>query len=365
MPGVAESAPPTRLREERMPLKVMTWNLEHADRLAVPNPSPQIQDRLQRVRALLEDVDPDVLCLQEGPKGEKAVDSFATQALGDTRRPVLLRGPADALGDRDGDYDTKGAQWIWFLVKPALLPKCRLQPPSTWQAFTGSRSWKVHPWGKLEPESHSHYRHPQVLLLDIGGGHIAELIGVHLKSKINREKIERDAQGNLLGTYLDEAMEARIKLATEARDVRRYLDAKFDQSAAPAILVMGDCNDGPGHDFFETSYLFFDLIGNLQGEVLVAERFFNHALFDFPGHLRWSARYEDDVLKIPAGQNPLLLDHILISQPLCRKQLPLVANEHAGKVEHEAYERANAGSNSTTRTSDHRPVTCVLDDASG
>lgn len=40
----------------------------------------------------------------------------------------------------------------------------------------------------------------------------------------------------------------------------------------PGILVMGDCNDGPGQDHFETRYLFFDLIGNLQGEVLMGPR---------------------------------------------------------------------------------------------
>ena len=168
-----------------------------------------------------------------------------------------------------------------------------------------------------------------------------------------------------MGEYLTEATEARIKLATEARNIRRYIAAKFDQLAQPGLLVMGDCNDGPGHDYFEKQYLFFDLISNLQGDVMIAERFFNHALFDFPGHLRWTAKYRDEVHipAIPASQNPLLLDHILISQPLCRGQLSLIANENAGMVEHEAYERFNAGSNDNTRTSDHRPVSCMFDDA--
>ena len=186
------------------------------------------------------------------------------------------------------------------------------------------------------------------------------LIGVHLKSKINRKQINRDAEGNLIGDYVDVALKARIKLATEANDVRAYINAKFDQLPAPGLLVLGDCNDGPGRDFFERQYLFFDLISNLQGEVLLAERFFNHALFDFPGHLRWSAKFRDKVEGIPASQNPLLLDHILISQPLCRGQLPLIANPHTGQVEHEDYERFNAGSNSKTRSSDHRPVSLTL-----
>ena len=97
---------------------------------------------------------------------------------------------------------------------------------------------------------------------------------------------------------------------------------------------------------------------------MVAERFFNHALFDSPQHLRWTAKYRDEVSvpTIPASRNPLLIDHILISQPLCRSQLILVANENAGRVEHEVYERLNAGSNDKTETSDHRPVSCKFDD---
>ncbi len=125
---------------------------------------------------------------------------------------------------------------------------------------------------------------------------------------------------------------------------------------------MGDCNEGPGHDYFETQYLFFDLLSNLQGDVTLAERFFNHALFDFPPDLRWTAKYADEVVGIPSSKNPLLLDHILISQPLCRGALPIVANPHAGCVEHEAYERHNQGSNAATRTSDHRPVSCVFEE---
>ena len=254
----------------------------------------------------------------------------------------------------------RGDQWIWFLVRPALLGGSRVQPPSVWHAFAGGREWPVHRWGLEAVRTHSHYRHPQVLVHDTGLGFELEVIGVHLKSKINREPITRDAGGNLSGAYLAEALRARVELATEARNVREYVGAKFDQLPDPAIVIVGDCNDGPGHDLFEKDYLFFDLIGNIQGEVLVAERYFNHALFDAPAHLRWTARYDDDVLRIPASRNPLLLDHILMSQPLCRDALPLVARAFAGRVEHEAFERANAGSNSKTRSSDHRPVSITL-----
>lgn len=345
-----------------MPIKITSWNVEHAEKLITDHPSGAIVSRRKRVLDTLTEINPDIFCMLEGPQGEKNIDAFCSQVLQGQWTPVLLCPPGEALGLHDKDYQIKGNQWIWFLVKPELKEKCNLQPASTWQAFVGAKEWPVCLWGKETPVLHSHYRHPQVLLLNIGNGRQLELIGVHLKSKINKLPIQRDAAGNLTGEYLQTALEARVELATEARNVRQYVEAKFNQTVDPGILVMGDCNDGPGTDIFETEYLFFDLIGNIEGDVLVSEKFFNHALFDYPSNLRWSAKYQDDILNIPASKNPLLLDHILMSQPLCRGSLPYKVNEHAGLVEHEAYERHNAGANESARTSDHRPVSCRLDE---
>lgn len=346
----------------KMPLKVTSWNIKHAHRLITDDPSEDILERQERVRDTIIEIEPDILCVEEGPIGEVSVENFCTQILDNQWVPILLDNNGGDMNERKKAYQTKGTQWIWFLVRDSLKDNCRLQPPTTWQFYTEMKKWKLNFWGEEKATTHSHYRHPQVLIYDLENGENIEIIGVHLKSTINTKKIKRDTENNLIGSYLTEALESRIKLATEARNIRQYVAAKFDQLPHPGIIIMGDCNDGPGHDFFEKQYLFFDLISNLQGEVMIAERFFNHALFDFPGHLRWTAKYRDKVQNIPASENPLLLDHILISQPLCRGELSLMVNENAGQVEHEIYERVNAGSNYYTRSSDHRPVTCVLDD---
>ncbi len=344
-------------------MKITTWNLENSKQLISENPTAAVLSRRQRVRDTIESINPDIFCLEEGPKGEEGITQFCKQVLNEHWVPVLLKQEGEALGQRNKEYSTDGEQWIWFLVKPEQIGNCRLQSPTVWQAFTKAETWTVHFWGQEKAVQHSHYRHPQVLSLNIGDKKI-ELIGVHLKSKINQEAIKRDENGELIGEYVTEALKSRIKLATEACNIRQYIAAKFEQVEYPGILVMGDCNDGPGKDLFEDKYLFFDLISNLQGDVMISERFFNHALFDFAAHLRWSAKYKDETVvpSIPAEQNPLLLDHILISQPLCRGQLPLVANEKAGLVEHEAYERYNAGAKNNAKTSDHRPVSLKLDD---
>lgn len=345
-----------------MPLKITSWNIEHSARLIGVNLSDINTNRRERVAATIRDIDPDILCMIEGPRGEADVISFAQDVLNNDWLPVLLRGPGDAPGDRDDDYDINGTQWIWFLVRAALAGQCRLQAPSVWKSFVGHSRWDVHYWSDLNPSKHDHYRHPQNLIVDIGGGNELELIGIHLKSKINKKPIERDADGNIIGDHLEVALKARIKLATEARNLRAYVDARFAQAPNPGFVVLGDANDGPGQDWFERRYMFFDLISNLQGSVMNAERFFNHALFDYPPDLRWTAKYRNAITGTPASQNPLLIDHILMSQALVNDVLPLRAEPGSGLVEHTAFDRGNAGATAKRKSSDHRPVSLVLTD---
>ncbi|WP_282031757.1 hypothetical protein [Winogradskyella eximia] len=345
-----------------MSLKISTWNIKHAKDLIKDPPTQNSLNRRQRVQTTIQQIDADILLLVEGPKGEAAILDFCAIVLQNEWIPILLKGDNDQIGDRDRDYGNhmRGTQWLWYLVKPAIAARCRLQDPTVWQAFITTDRWQVNYWGKIIPDDHKHYRHPQVLIYELDNGQEIECIGVHLKSKINLTSIKRDAQGNLEGDYLETALKARVKLATEARNIRHYITAKFNQLEAPGMVLLGDCNDGPGQDFFESQYLFFDLIQNLQGDVLSAERYFNHALFDYSADLRWTSRFRDPILNIPASQNPLLIDHILMSQPLCNGSFPLKVNAKAGRVEHEVFERANAGSNASTRTSDHRPVSLTL-----
>lgn len=342
-----------------MRLKVTNWNIEHLGRVLARPTSPNNRRRLGLIADEIKAIEPDILAIEEGPKGENAICQFATDTLGGFLEPVLLPDNIPPAS-RPGAYKTRGTQWIWFLVRPELRDRVRLQSPTVYQYCTGRSRWDVHYWGKYKHEKHSHYRHPQVLVLTWNGEDI-EFVGVHLKSTINRVPVNPKPDGTPSDAYVDEAIKARIKLATEAAELRRYIAAKFAQKPNPGIVVLGDCNDGPGKDYFEERYLFFDLISNIQGHILASEEFLNHALFDFQGNLRWTARYRDQVTGKSAKQNPLLLDHILFSQPLVDGSLPLQVNAHAGLVEHEIHERIDAEATSRTKTSDHRPVSCHFD----
>jgi len=337
-------------------LKITSWNIEHLHKLLDQTADRAVRRR-EAIGTAIREMNPDIVCIVEGPAYASGIEQFCTDVLADEWVPV--KAP-------DGNYGIKGTQWIWFLVKPALTDSAHLQSPETWDTFT-RKTWPVHYIRKLPGSDarervsakHSHYRHPQVLVLDWNGTRV-EFIGLHLKSKFVRgakskwKGSEEDQQ-----EVIDGAIKARSKLTTEASNVRDYIDAKFEQVEAPAIFVMGDLNDGPGKEYFEREHMLHDLISNIQGEVFFARRFLNHALFDSPDHLRWSVKFKDFVDE--KRPETILLDHILFTQGLVGDELPLHVASKAGWVEHEIFDLVNSTVPSSAATSDHRPISLSVE----
>lgn len=352
-------------------LKVTTWNIEHFARV-LADPSPAMQRRRAAIAEEITLINPDILCIVEGPGDLTLLQAFVDDANGLNGRyriPVidgtiaLLEAapgnPRDALSDlyQMQGTDRTGNQWIWFLVRDQVFQNATqgfLQDPLVWNQFVGATRWPVNFWGDMSTRAHRHWRHPQVLVLEFEGVR-AEFIGMHLKSKINR-RAPFDANGDLRRDYAEEAIKARIKLATEAENVRKYINARFGQEPAPRIFVLGDANDGPGKRFFERQHLFFDLLSNLQGNVFFARQFLNHCLFDFDDQLRWSTDFRDP---IEPDQRLQLIDHILFTQSLViDNQFPRI-EAGAGFVEHMIHETVNAALVGAD-TSDHRPISVTV-----
>ena len=325
-------------------IKITSWNIAHLDRLTQDQLSTTEVKRRDAIVREIRELSPDILCLVEGPKGEAAIDRVSND---------LLDGEWVAAKVVDGMYATQGTQWIWFLVRHTLAGRAALLPTEIWDSFT-CRFWQCHFWGEFEERNHSHYRHPQVLVLDWDGFRV-EFIGLHLKSKfVNQGENMWNKGGVDRQEFIRKALSARIKMTTEATNVRAYIDAKFRQIESPAIFVLGDLNDGPGKEYLEERFLFFDLVSNIQGDIFAATRFLNHALFDFPDHLRWTVHFKDFV--DPERDPHILLDHIMFTQGLVSGSLPWKIDAHAGKVEHEIHDLINAPLSSKAKTSDHKPV---------
>lgn len=365
-------------------IKLTTWNIEHFSRL-LPTPPPENSLKLEGIVEEISDIDPDILCVVEGPgnlpdlmawvQSPDGLDGKYHVATISGTQQILQQNPANPRKALQKLYamqgtDITGNQWIWFLVRDGLFQDAdaRVLNPQIWRDLTKQSKWNYHNWGSLESKKHSHWRHPQTLILKLGSVEV-EVIGVHLKSKINRKKAF-DANGNLLLDYVKEALRARIRLATEANDVRHYIERRFEQDANPRIFVCGDMNDGPGKGYFEREYLFFDLVSGIQGDVFFARRFLNHALFDFEDSLRWTTNFPDKVeewsRQLPGAETlpsePIdstrfqLIDHILFTQALVDKNSSPHIKAHAGLIEHTIHQRINATRTKKNHTSDHLPV---------
>ncbi len=343
--------------------KLTAWNIEWLDKLMAALADPitsavqrqRLKRRLDSIYSVITEVSPDICCVTEGPSGEEAIDRFAEGLDG----YVAVKRPPGNL------YMQQGTQWIWFLVKKSLAPDTSLLPLDVWREYAELASpggehkakWPVYRWGEIDASKHGHYRHPQVLVWNVAGVRV-EIIGGHFKSKLTKVGNFKSPDPAVRRAYIEETLEARIKLATEAQNTRYYIDQRFRQDVAPAIVLMGDLNDGPGKELFERQFLFFDLLGNLQGDVFESEKYLNHALFDYPDDLRWTVRFKDPV---DETRDPhILLDHIMFTQAFVRSQLPLSIEPHAGKVEHAIFDRANAQLGTSGPVSDHRPVSCLL-----
>ena len=340
--------------------------------------------KLEALKRMVEEMDPDILLLVEAHNKPAKMQDFVAQFLPGLR--LVMRD-----GQPDSAYAIKGEQWIWFAVKPAILTQRRahLLDVATWQAYTrvtylDQESRKQHKDGqwwvsvpKLDSASktvganvltaHSHHRHPQVLVVDWDGMRV-EFVGAHLKSKFTGSSVPRRQPNETDKAYytrpdvvffMAQAAIARAKLTTEATDIRHYIDQRFSQEPLPAIFVLGDLNDGPGKELLEREYLLHDLISSLQGDVFFARRFLNHALFDNPDHLRWTARFVD---KLDLRRDPhILLDHIVFTEALSRRGIgPLIVDANMGKVEHEIHERIESLMPAGVKASDHRPVSLFV-----
>jgi hypothetical protein len=334
--------------------------------------------KLAALRAEILEMNPDILCLLEAIPGAADMQAFQAAYLPEY---VLVTRPGD-----DATYGIRGEQWIWFLVKPniAAATSPSLLDIGVWQAYTQETSGGDHAKGKwhvsapaLDKDTqtagpnarleHSHYRHPQVLVLNYAGTRV-EIIGAHLKSKHIGMDIPKQLPGEDRETYLSRpdmrwalanAHVARAKLSSEATDVRYYIDKRFEQEALPIIFMAGDFNDGPGKELLEREYLLHDLIGNLQGDVFFARKFMNHALFDYPQDLRWTTQFADNL--DPARSPRILLDHIIFTEALSRRGIgPLLVEPNSGLVEHEIHDRINSPLSKGAKTSDHKPVSLAV-----
>lgn len=377
-------------------IKLTTWNAEFLDYdwgvvLEKYSPGQKLfgknapsksdaQDRINAVRDFIGLLDADILFLCEAPKGVEEMKAFSERVTPEYE--LITRPNAEK-------YHIAGSQWLWFLIKKRLADRIspKMISVGSWREFAARESPSINSdgtWWVAAPklnavdggesvavvtrQEHSFYREPQILSFSFGGTQ-HEVIGVHLKSKhtgidiperLSSESLDQFIKRSEdVRTFLAEAHEARIKLASEATAIRSYIDHRFKQELDPSILVVGDLNDGPGKELMEREYLLHDLLSNLQGDMFFVNRLLHHALIDQPQALRWTSKFKDYL--DPMRSEFILLDHILFTQSLTQSGTsPLEVRANSGWVEHLAFETAESSIGGSSTLSDHRPVSVEM-----
>lgn len=334
-------------------MKIMNWNIEWMNNWFSGNDNPQwgsnsldeadAQICAGKAAAVIQSVDPDLLCIQEGPSATAEMDLFLRDHLSDANGPLY-----DAIIGADG-----GAQKLYALRKKggAFDGMDIATDPAT-EALADV--WDADVNGDMMLEGYDFTRRPLVVDVDPVGSAPIRVVILHTKSKFVQFGESKWRDPNRRQEFVVQALEARRRISAEGFRLRTYLDELVSQDNAARIIVTGDWNDGPGRDLFERSYLTHNVADIVLGSTFTPELIFHHPLLaHVPSPALFTARFDDFVDEV--DDRPLLLDHFAVSPALSSwvETAAIAHNEHEAQIDGDGRSR-------TERPSDHRPITLDL-----
>ncbi len=337
-------------------MKILNWNIEWMNdwfsgnrnpvwgsKLGPTDPGDLTPDEARevagRAAGVIRDIDPDLICLQEGPSATQEMQLFLDDFLSEGGQALY-----EPLIGHDG-----GAQKLYVLRKLGgqVAAMDYATDPET---LALQEVWDADVNGDMLLEPYDFTRLPLVIDIDPVGSDPVRVVVLHTKSKyVHRgEQMFRDPMRRQ--NFVVAALEARRRISAEGFRLRGYLDALIQTDPDRKVIVCGDFNDGPGRDFFERGYLTHNVTDILLGSTFYPSLIFSHPLVSrlSPARL-FTARFDDFVDGI--DDRPLLLDHFVVSPAM----EPRIRD---ADIAHEAFEAQIKGSGArrTQRPSDHRPV---------
>jgi endonuclease/exonuclease/phosphatase family metal-dependent hydrolase len=278
-----------------------------------------------KLSKLIKHIDSDIYGIQEGPSQKSEMDLFITTYL-------------------DGKYSCEigldgSAQKIYVLYKKSFFDSVS---PLT-HAYP---KWKFDNNGDYKLEDGKFARTP-VEVNFVKGGHNIRIIVTHFKSLfINGGKAMWTDPARKT-EFVRLSLVNRRRITMEAVEVRKYIDDTME--TYPNSIIMGDVNDGPGQEFFESYMLGMDITSELLGSTYLPDNIFSYFL-DLKND--YTAVFDDFVDN--EHDKHILLDRILTSPSLGSS----ITN---CKVEYEKYDALVEDANRRDgRPTDHRPVTLKL-----
>lgn len=339
-----------------MDVKFAVYNMEWMKDLFFQDGTPKRADdpdpdvaregrRSARLAEVVRAMDPDILCVVEGPD---TVVSGARTAAGQLEAWRDLHG-------LDPDYQavqgliSGGQQELCALFRRSVVRLVHM-PERNAKRNPFDAPFLVDTIESLIKEHYEHYRPPLELSIrdPQTDAELGRIIVAHTKSKgifdlVDMARFEQLSERN------------RRKLYAECYSIRERCDQWLDEDPDMKIIVCGDINDGFGLDFYESRFS-RSAIEILLGDVWVSEKIFRHVLprpkLNQYGWYPSSSRYKD---RLTGDQFNVLIDHVIVSRGLSQRD-GLVWNPFPDSAPAEV----KALKSTLIEASDHFPVTATI-----
>ncbi|MEW6718580.1 MAG: endonuclease/exonuclease/phosphatase family protein [Chloroflexota bacterium] len=313
---------------------LMTYNIQHMNRLfANAAVKPGEAKRAEGIAKVIQKVNPHLLGICEAANDPQEHRNFIENYLPE-------------MGFQLAQGVSRGAQNLVFYYR---------QPFSV-LSLDENHSY-YDPWHSdtdddgLEENYHWERRPLEATFEITPGGPKLDVLLVHTKSKgiftvVDFQNFQKIALAN------------RKRLVAQAIKLRSRLNELLTDANPRPIVVMGDLNDGPGLDAFE-SMLGKSFVETVMGSVFEPDLIFHNVLWWMSkerGLMKdlWTADFPDPIVNHPLGyRHQVWVDHILVSPDMVWGASQVRYVDESGRV--------GPGDRAARTASDHRAVHCQIE----
>lgn len=315
---------------------------------------PDVPGLVARITGVIDAIDPDILCVQEGPPRQDQMQAFVDRFL-------------------DGRFDVVTANSQWqanhVLIRKDLGLDFTADDPKDRETIERWSGGPYYPWGLIgleDRKAQRFHRQPVRLLLSEDGSDpdapTLELISLHTKSKFSKLRTRAQWEARDREAVID-ALTVRQKLSAEIGILRRHITERIDATDDDhAILVLGDLNDGPTADLLEGEFLLHNIIDQLVGTILRPEVRMRHAMTDAALQSSATTRFHNPLKDGALTEE--LIDHMLLSEGLQTGRSGIVFRPGTCQVARPEWEAQNDEADDQDirqlRPSDHLPVSGIV-----
>lgn len=298
--------------------------------------------RTQRLAALIQKIDPDIIGVVEAPSSADRTTAFSVEFLNNAYQVYQ--------GER------RGTLGLAFMVRQSLDIQVTLR--------TKAQSLKDFPLDKFDADNdgikevYNWYNRVPLEGLFSGSALIAPVTFILIHAKSKGVFIPGD-----VFAYERLSKASRMKLRAQAASIRSRLDRLISPQGQGRVIVLGDMNDSPEYDQY-AALLGGAFLEPVMGSVWDPKRILANSHTNFKPKDRWTIDFFDRIL------NPLevsrygqpremrsWIDHILVSPELADNIRP----ESAGILHKEPDVTGMPSQFRKRRATDHHPPYVEID----